>query len=71
MALIERDPIAIPGATRHTDLLKAGLPPVLVFIAVMTLWQTGIFHLLLNIKTFQLPLPSQIIESFGARGRDL
>jgi NitT/TauT family transport system permease protein len=71
MALIERDPIAIPGTARHTDLLKAGLPPVLVFVAVMLLWQTGIFHLLLNIKTFQLPLPSQIIESFGARGRDL
>jgi NitT/TauT family transport system permease protein len=71
VALIERDPIAIPGATKSTDLLKAGLPPVLVFIAVMLLWQTGIFHLLLNIKTFQLPLPSQIIESFGTRGRDL
>jgi NitT/TauT family transport system permease protein len=71
MALIERDPVGMPGTTRRADMLKAGLPPVLVFVAVMLLWQTGIFHMLLNIKTFQLPLPSQIIESFGARGRDL
>src|SRR5437764_13676689 len=56
---------------RPGEGLKTGLPPVLVFVAVLVLWQMQVIHALLRIQTFQLPLPSQIIDSFGQRGRDL
>ena len=51
--------------------LRTILPPVLVAIIVLLLWQFEVIHAILNIKTFQLPLPTQIIESAGLRGRDL
>src|SRR5438132_13952443 len=51
--------------------LKAGLPPLLVFLALLALWQFEVLHRLLNIQTFQLPIPSQIAESFARRGADL
>jgi NitT/TauT family transport system permease protein len=51
--------------------LGLALPPVLIFVAVVALWELQVFHQLLNIKTFQLPVPSQIVESFQARSRDL
>jgi NitT/TauT family transport system permease protein len=38
---------------------------------VIALWEMQVIHALLNIKTFQLPIPSQIIAKFGERGRDL
>lgn len=47
------------------------LPPLSLFLGLLVLWQMGLLHRLLNIQTFQLPLPSQIVESFGHRGRDL
>ncbi len=53
------------------DALKTTLPPALIFVAVILMWQFGVFHRILNIQTFQLPVPSQIIESFGRRGDDL
>lgn len=71
MATIDSQLASAPAANRRADLLKTAVPPVLVFLAVLGLWQLQVIHLLLNIKTFQLPLPSQIVESFGARGRDL
>src|ERR687888_399143 len=56
---------------RPVEFLKTALPPALVFIVVLSLWQSQVIHALLNIRTFQLPLPSEIIDSFGRRGRDL
>jgi NitT/TauT family transport system permease protein len=50
---------------------KTVLPPVLVFVAVLILWQAQVIHALLNIQTFQLPLPNQIAQSFTERTRDL
>lgn len=47
------------------------LPPLIVAIVVLTLWQFEVIHAILNIKTFQLPLPSQIIAAAGKRSRDL
>ncbi len=44
---------------------------MLVFAVVLILWQTQVVHAVLNIKTFQLPVPSQIVRAFGERGRDL
>lgn len=61
----------IEKKSRAGEVAKFALPPILVFVAVLLLWQFQVIHAILNIKTFQLPLPSQIIESFGNRGRDL
>ncbi len=51
--------------------LATVLPPLLVAIVLLALWQFEVLHALLNIKTFQLPLPSQIVEAAGRRSRDL
>jgi NitT/TauT family transport system permease protein len=51
--------------------LKIVLPPLLTAVIVLALWQFEVLHAILNIKTFQLPLPTQIIESAGKRSRDL
>ncbi len=51
--------------------LKTGLPPLLVAVILLALWQLEVIHGLLNIKTFQLPLPTQIIEAAIKRSRDL
>jgi len=51
--------------------LKIVLPPFITAVVVLALWQFEVLHSLLNIKTFQLPLPTQIIESAGKRSRDL
>jgi NitT/TauT family transport system permease protein len=69
MAALESDNRT--ARSRPIDWLKTGLPPVLVFVAVVVLWQMQVIHALLHIQTFQLPLPSQIVDSFGQRGRDL
>ena len=71
MAVVEVDNSIITIKRRRIDIARAAIPPILVFVAVIALWQFEVIHTLLNIRTFQLPLPSQIIESFGARGRDL
>ncbi len=63
--------MAAVGKGRVEDALKTTLPPALIFVAVVLMWQFGVFHRLLNIQTFQLPVPSQIIESFGRRSNDL
>jgi NitT/TauT family transport system permease protein len=69
MATLEANNLT--AKNRPAEILKTALPPLLVFVAVLALWQMQVIHALLNIKTFQLPLPSQIIDSFGQRGRDL
>lgn len=53
------------------DWLKIGLPPLGIGLLFGLLWQFQVIHALLNIKTFQLPLPSEIWDSAGRRGRDL
>lgn len=69
MASLDRAPA--PSPTRRGTVLKTVLPPVLIGAAVLLLWQFEVIHRLLHIQTFQLPVPSQIAESFGRRGRDL
>src|SRR4051794_15788097 len=69
MAAAESEHRSIRG--RPAEWVKIGLPPVLVFVLVVVLWQLQVIHALLRIQTFQLPLPSQIVDSFGQRGRDL
>ena len=51
--------------------LKVGLPPILTAVIIILLWQFEVIHAILNIKTFQLPLPTQIFDSALRRGRDL
>src|SRR5262245_12879807 len=53
------------------ELRRLVLAPAMIFIAVMVLWERKAFHALLNIETFQLPIPSQIIDAFGRRRHDL
>jgi NitT/TauT family transport system permease protein len=71
MASMDADLSQIDRTSTFSDTLKSALPPVAVFVLVLLLWQFQIIHSILNIKTFQLPLPSQIIESFGSRALDL
>ena len=71
MAVADPEQVDLFRESRSTQALKAALPPIAVFVVVLLLWQFGVLHAILNIKTFQLPLPSQIIESFGTRSDDL
>src|SRR5437763_14781262 len=57
-----------PGLLRWAQTI---LPPLLAALVFILLWQFEVVHAILNIKTFQLPLPTQIIESAGKRSRDL
>jgi NitT/TauT family transport system permease protein len=70
MALADPNEISIPPS-RRADWWKIALPPLLIFIAVLLLWQFQVIHALLNIKTFQLPLPSEILDAFARRSEDL
>lgn len=36
------------------------LPPILVFVALIACWQTGLVHALFHLKPFQLPYPADI-----------
>jgi NitT/TauT family transport system permease protein len=54
-----------------TSWLKTALPPLFLALVVLALWQLQVIHALLNIKTFQLPLPTDIIEAGSRRGYDL
>lgn len=71
MALAKTSGRTKPSLTALLGWLQTLLPPVLVAVVFIVLWQFEIIHALLNIKTFQLPLPSQIIESATRRSRDL
>ena len=42
-------------------------PPVVVLVAVLTLWQFGAFHALLRLREFQLPFPQQIAQALVDR----
>src|SRR5688500_10769394 len=71
MAVVDdtRALFAPPG--RRSEAVKTAVPPIAIFVAVIALWEAQVIHALLNIKIFQLPLPSQIVAKFGERGRDL
>ncbi|MEO8289271.1 MAG: ABC transporter permease [Chloroflexota bacterium] len=71
MAASDSDLPRIDQKSRLSDTVRTALPPIAVFVVILLLWQFQIIHAILNIKTFQLPLPGQIIESFGTRSRDL
>jgi NitT/TauT family transport system permease protein len=70
MALADPNETITPPR-RRADWWKTVLPPLLIFIAVLLLWQFQVLHALLNIKTFQLPLPSDILDAFARRSDDL
>ena len=71
MAAVSTGEFAPASGGRIAEALKTTVPPALIFVVAITLWQLGAFHWLLRIQTFQLPLPSQIIEAFGRRSEDL
>lgn len=39
------------------------LPPILVFVALIAAWQTGLVHALFHLKPFQLPYPAEIAQA--------
>lgn len=71
MGVVQGEMQIVEKERRGAEVLRAVLPPVVVFVLVIVVWQFEVIHAVLNIKTFQLPLPSQIIEAFGKRSEDL
>lgn len=71
MSVSENELQPVKSGGRSAPAVRAILPPLVVFIAIILLWQLQVIHAALNIKTFQLPLPSQILEAFGKRSEDL
>ena len=71
MAVVKEQLQAMEAEKRSRGVLLTVLPPAAVFAAIILVWQFEILHAILNIKTFQLPLPSQIVEAFGKRSEDL
>jgi NitT/TauT family transport system permease protein len=47
------------------------IAPVVVGIAVLALWQGGVFHALFGLKTFTVPYPSGIVEGWADQGSDV
>ena len=41
------------------------LLPVLFGVVFIVIWETGGLHSLMNLKKYQLPVPSQIVKTFG------
>ncbi len=70
MALADPNETA-PAPRRRADWWQTVLPPLGIFVVVLLLWQFQVIHALLNIKTFQLPLPSEIGAAFTRRSNDL
>ena len=54
----------LPTAAKHSGV-KSVVYPLTFGVLVMTLWQTGLLHKLLNTTTTILPLPTKIIEIIG------
>jgi len=54
---------------QHATRIQGALPPVLVFVVVLALWQFQVIHAILRIGTFQLPVPTEILDGAGRRGR--
>jgi NitT/TauT family transport system permease protein len=71
MAIVDANMQPVERSSRTAEAVKSILPPVAIFILVIVIWQFEVIHALFNIKTFQLPLPSQIVDAFGNRSEDL
>lgn len=39
------------------------LPPSLIFVALIWTWESGVFHRLLDLKTYMVPYPTSILDS--------
>jgi NitT/TauT family transport system permease protein len=51
--------------------VQAVIAPVIVLALFLWLWQQKVFNDLLDLKTFTLPLPSDIVDSFQESGKEL
>lgn len=40
------------------------IPPLLILVAVLTAWEMGVFHNLLDLKIFTVPYPTAVVEAF-------
>lgn len=47
------------------------IAPVVLGVAILVVWQAGVFHGLFNIKSFTLPYPSGIADAFGKNGAEI
>ena len=43
------------------------VPPVLVFVGLIAVWQAGLVHALFHLKAFQLPYPAEIAQALTDR----
>lgn len=71
MALTQSAPKPTNGNAWVKRWLYLTVPPLITAVVVLLLWQFEVIHAILNIKTFQLPVPSQILASAGNRSYDL
>lgn len=56
--------IKLPSKVKHSGV-KSVVYPIVFGLFVLTLWQTGVLHKILNTTTTILPLPTKIIEIIG------
>ncbi len=54
----------LPSKGRYSGI-KAVVYPILFGVLILTLWQTGALHKMLNTSTVILPMPTKIIEIMG------
>ncbi|HET9457015.1 MAG TPA: ABC transporter permease subunit [Candidatus Limnocylindrales bacterium] len=52
-------------STVRRVVTPAVLGPLVVFVAVVGVWQLGVFHAVFNMKTFTVPYPSGIVGGIG------
>lgn len=67
MAKIKRQPTLWQKIQKSKSAQRtmAIILPLLFGVVIITLWQTGVLHILFNTDTFTLPLPDRIIAIFG------
>ena len=56
--------IKLPSKVKHSGV-KSVVYPIVFGLFVLTLWQPGVLHKILNTTTTILPLPTKIIEIIG------
>jgi NitT/TauT family transport system permease protein len=54
----------LPSPSRVLDAALAFVLPIAFGVALVSLWEAGIIHRILGVKTLQLPLPSRILAVF-------
>lgn len=54
----------LPSPSRVLDTALAFVLPIAFGVALISLWEAGIIHRILGVKTLQLPLPSRILAVF-------